>query len=128
MQQILLILLSVIIVGVAVSVGMQMFATQKAAAELQAVTADLVSYASQVLAWLATPTHMGGGDADIAAADAATIGSWLGWGGNTTTTDNAGYTISTVDGTCTITADNTDASTMAIPEAATALSGCTLTI
>ncbi|MCK4339432.1 MAG: hypothetical protein KAW87_05545 [Candidatus Cloacimonetes bacterium] len=118
-----------IIVGVAVAVGMQMFATQRAGAELQAITADLTAYASQVLAWLATPAHMGGGAADIIITDAASIATWIGWAANPNTTDNAAYTLATaVAGTCTITANNDAASKISIPEAATALSGCTLEI
>jgi len=60
-QQILLIVLSVIIVGIAVAVGISMFNTQSVAADQQAIAADLQSFGAQVLAYLKTPTSMGGG-------------------------------------------------------------------
>ena len=121
MQQILLILLSVIIVGVAVAVGMQMFATQKASAELQGVAADLQTFATQVIAYLATPTSMGGGGAAIAVGDEAVIYTWIGLGANPYTNDNSTYTALCAANQITITAGNSEASQVVILSSATTL-------
>ena len=59
-QQILLIVLSVIIVGVAVSVGIQMFNTQKDSGAMQAIATDLQSFGAQLIAFENTPSSMGG--------------------------------------------------------------------
>ena len=128
-QQILLIVLSVIIVGIAVAVGISMFNTQSDAAELQAVAGDLQSFGAQVLAYLKTPTSMGGGGAAIADGDAAAIATWIGWSAVTLTNSNAQYTLTTAAASgVTITADNTAASTIVIPANATAMSDVTVTL
>ena len=127
-QQILLIVLSVIIVGIAVAVGISMFNTQSDAAELQAVAADLQSFGASVLAWLKTPASMGGGEAEIVAADAAAIVTWIGWSANPLANSNASYTLATVDDKCTITADNTAASKIDIDEGDTKMSDVTVTL
>ena len=104
-QQILLIVLSVIIVGIAVAVGISMFNTQSVAADQQAIAADLQSFGAQVLAYLKTPTSMGGGGAAITdATDGPDIGAWLGWGGAQLINDNDTYNIVTAADLCTITA------------------------
>ena len=124
-QQILLIVLSVIIVGIAVAVGISMFNTQSEASDLQAVAVDLQSFGAQVVAYLKTPASMGGGGAAIAAGDALNIAKWIGWTAVTNTNDNTTYTLATaVAGTCTITAGNTAASIISI----TAAGVTTLTI
>jgi len=125
-QQILLIVLSVIIVGIAVAVGISMFNTQSAAADQQAVNADLQSFAAQVIAYLKTPTSMGGGGHAVAAGDETAIGQWMGWGGATLTNTNDTYTI-TIAGGVTITA-TTATSTMVIPANADDMDDVTLTV
>lgn len=127
-QQILLIVLSVIIVGIAVAVGISMVNTQSAAADQQAIAADLQSFGAQVLAYLKTPASMGGGGAAIAAADASAIGKWLGWGGVTLTNDNDTYTITTADLTgCTITT-TTSGSTIVIEASDTTMADVVTTL
>lgn len=125
-QQILLIVLSVIIVGIAVAVGISMFNTQSAAADQQAVAADLQSFGAQVLAYLKTPASMGGGGAAIALADAAGIAAWLGWSAVTLTNSNDTYTLTTVLNICTITAGN--GSLIAIDYTDTSMADVTLTL
>jgi hypothetical protein len=76
-QQILLIVLSVIIVGVAIAVGITMFRNQAYNSNQTAITGELQSYASQVVQWLKTPASQGGGGgitfATIAVADIKTF-------------------------------------------------------
>lgn len=60
-QQLLLIVLSVIIVGIAVVVGINMFNDQAASSNLDAVTSDLVNLASRAQQHYRRPTAMGGG-------------------------------------------------------------------
>ncbi len=91
-QQILMIVLSVIIVGVAVAVGIQMFGTLRDSAGVQAIAADLQGYGAQIVAFEATPTTMGGGAADVTAAVGA-LGNWMGWGADFITNGNATYTL-----------------------------------
>ncbi|MCK4957487.1 MAG: hypothetical protein KAS49_07605 [Candidatus Cloacimonetes bacterium] len=92
-QQILLIVLSVIIVGVAVSVGIQMFNTQKDSGAMQAIATDLQSFGAQLIAFENTPSSMGGAKG-AAATTAAAAGLWLGWGDDAAiTNNNATYTV-----------------------------------
>jgi len=61
MQQILLIVLSVIIVGAAVVVGITMFSTQAVNANRSAVLMDLNTFGASAIAYYKTPTDQGGG-------------------------------------------------------------------
>jgi len=60
-QQILMIILSVIVVGTAIAVGIQMFDTQLENQTRQALAAELMQQASMAQAWYRTPKMMGGG-------------------------------------------------------------------
>ena len=60
-QQLLMILLSVIIVGAAVAVAIQMFDTQSHNLTRSAMMADAMHVAVQAQAWYRTPSNMGGG-------------------------------------------------------------------
>jgi uncharacterized protein (UPF0333 family) len=60
-QQLLLIVLSVIIVGIAVVVGINMFGASAASANLEAVTNDLMNLASRAQQYYVKPVAMGGG-------------------------------------------------------------------
>jgi Tfp pilus assembly protein PilE len=60
-QQLLLIVLSVIIVGIAVVVGINMFSASAASANLEAVTSDLLNLASRAQQFYVKPSGMGGG-------------------------------------------------------------------
>jgi len=92
-QQILLIVLSVIIVGIAVAVGITMFNTQAQNANRQALVADANNFASQMIAYYKTPTsHGGGGRTFEASLDTMVV--WIGFNGdNTYTNDNGTYTL-----------------------------------
>jgi len=60
-QQLLLIVLSVIIVGIAVVVGINMFSASAASANLEAVTSDLLNLAARAQQYYVKPAGMGGG-------------------------------------------------------------------
>lgn len=60
-QQLLLIILGVIVVGIAVAVGITMFADSAASSNRDAVTGDLLNLASQAQQFFRRPTAMGGG-------------------------------------------------------------------
>jgi hypothetical protein len=108
-QQILLIVLSVIIVGVAVAVGIQMFNTQAMNSNRQAVVGDLQTLGAQVMQYHRTPTSQGGGGNNTTTAyDAATIGDFIGWNGTVDTTDTGDFSIATAIGTVTIVGHGTE--------------------
>ena len=92
-QQILLIVLSVIIVGIAVAVGITMFNTQAQNANRQALIADANNFASQMLAYYKTPTsHGGGGRAFETSMD--TLEVWIGFNSSGVySNDNGTYTL-----------------------------------
>jgi len=106
-QQILMIVLSVIIVGIAVGVGITMFQNQAKTSNRQALLGDLRNFSSNAIAFYKIPSSMGGGgngEPGFAGGTegAATAGllSYIGFvddeGAGTTTyiNDNGTYTIS----------------------------------
>jgi len=60
-QQILMIVLSVIIVGIAVGVGITMFQNQAKTSNRQALLGDLRNFSSSAIAFYKIPASMGGG-------------------------------------------------------------------
>src|SRR5512137_86189 len=60
-QQLLLIILGVIVVGIAVAVGITMFTDNAVSANKDAVTNDLVNLASRAQQFYRRPTALGGG-------------------------------------------------------------------
>ena len=60
-QQLLLIILGVIVVGIAVAVGITMFADSATNANRDALTNDLVNLASRAQQYYRRPTSLGGG-------------------------------------------------------------------
>ena len=92
-QQILLIVLSVIIVGAAIAVGIQMFNNQAYSANKSAIAADAQSFASQVVQYYKTPISQGGAGGTLEGVNAEKIGSFIGWGGEGTTIDGKSYII-----------------------------------
>ncbi|MGB9774363.1 MAG: hypothetical protein ACP5JH_11190 [Bacteroidota bacterium] len=61
-QQLLLIVLGVIIVGIAIAVGINMFTTSASNANRDAVINDLNNLAAQAQQWWRKPVEMGGGN------------------------------------------------------------------
>lgn len=60
-QQLLLIILGVIIVGIAIAVGLSMFTAQSVGANRDAIIADLTNLAANAYQYRIRPTTMGGG-------------------------------------------------------------------
>ena len=85
-QQLLLIVLGVIIVGIAVAVGIQMFSSSAATANFDAVINDLQKMASDAQGWFRKPVSLGGGGRDFTTLTLASIGA-------PTSNANATYTI-----------------------------------
>lgn len=61
-QQLLLIVLAMILVGIAIIVGIHMFSANAAAANLDAVLSDLLHLASRAQGYYLKPASMGGGN------------------------------------------------------------------
>jgi len=79
-QQILLIVLSVIIVGIAVAVGITMFNTQAVNSNRDACLADMNNFATQAMAWYRTPASHGGmGSGTVAGTDETALLNWIGF-------------------------------------------------
>ena len=103
-QQILLIVLSVIIVGAAIAVGIQMFNAQAYSANKSAIAADAQSFASQIVQYFKTPTSQGGAGGTVTAGMQSDIGGFIGWGAANTSNDSGKYVIAAVaDGATTVT-------------------------
>ncbi len=84
-QQILLIVLSVIIVGVAIAVGITMFRNQAYNSNATSLASEMQTYASQVVTWYKTPVSQGGkGQGDVVTGDATALAAFIGF----TETDN----------------------------------------
>ncbi|MDD3534500.1 MAG: hypothetical protein PHR27_10815 [Candidatus Cloacimonetes bacterium] len=95
-QQILLIVLSVIIVGAAIAVGIQMFNSQAYSANKSALAADAQSFATQVVQYYKTPTSQGGAGKPTGAMLTTDIGKYIGWVG--ANSDSTSTEISTESG------------------------------
>jgi len=65
-QQLLLIILGVIVVGIAVAVGITMFQDNAISANRDAVTNDLVNLAARAQQYYRRPTALGGGQGSFA--------------------------------------------------------------
>ncbi|MEN6397391.1 MAG: hypothetical protein ABFD01_00300 [Candidatus Cloacimonas sp.] len=96
-QQILLIVLSVIIVGAAIAVGITMFNNQSYTSNKAAIAADAQNFATQVVQYYKTPDSQGGADRNMTNMKVANISSFIGWGATTTTTENGEYALIVTD-------------------------------
>lgn len=101
-QQILLIVLSVIIVGVAIAVGIQMFNAQFYSMNKTSVAADAQVYATQVIQYYKTPSSLGGAGNSIPDTDGEDslrpISNFLGWGDEgVTTNENGSFKLEVVE-------------------------------
>src|SRR4030067_1041801 len=73
-QQLLLIILGVIVVGIAVAVGITMFTDSAVSANRDAVTNDLVNLAARAQQYYRRPTALGGGGGSFAGLTANSDG------------------------------------------------------
>lgn len=92
-QQLLLIVLSVVIVGIATVVGFQMFSDSAAEANMNAVTNDLLSLAGRAQQYFVKPAAMGGGGQSFVGLTADSAGIALLT--SAATNDNGSYSIQT---------------------------------
>lgn len=98
-QQILMIVLSVIIVGIAVGVGITMFQNQAKNSNRQAILGDLRNFSASAIAFYKIPSSMGGGGNgnpgfEGNSGTGSELRMYLGFGtGGTFTNDNGTYTL-----------------------------------
>ena len=94
-QQLLLIILGVIVVGIAVAVGIQMFSDNAISANRDAVSNDLVNLAARAQQFYRRPTALGGGGNSFVGltADAAGLAKLTNMG--TAGNSNGAYSIIT---------------------------------
>lgn len=94
-QQILMVVLAVIIVGIAVAVGLTMFNEQSRNINRQSIVSDMNIFAGVANAYYKTPASFGGG---AGTWDVDKLGVWFGFNydlnTNTVTTANGTYTFS----------------------------------
>mgnify|MGYP001187601738 CR=1 FL=1 len=94
-QQLLLIILGVIIVGIAVAVGITMFQDNAVSANRDAVTNDLVQLAAKSQQYFRKPVSLGGGGNSYVNLTANAAGMALLVSTAFSDNDNGTYTIST---------------------------------
>jgi len=87
-QQLLLIILGVIIVGIAIAVGLTMFTAQSVGSNRDALISDMTNLAANAYQYRVSPTTMGGGGGEYSAY---VIPPSL------TTNENGSYTLGTAD-------------------------------
>ena len=80
-QQLLLLVLGIVIVGLAVVVGIQAFGENQKKANADALVNDGVRIASDAQAWALKPTAFGGGDGSLVGVDFLDLGYALGGNG-----------------------------------------------
>ena len=88
-QQLLLLILAAIIVGIAIVMGINMFGENAVQANQDAVTQDVLTIASRAQGWYRRPAQMGGGGRSFTGLDWGDI-NFAG------TNDNGSYAISSI--------------------------------
>lgn len=96
-QQILLIVLSVIIVGVAIAVGISMFNSQAYNANKTAIASDAQAFAAQVLQYWKTPESQGGAGGKGVNMTIDNVTDYLGLTGENAKNENGTYEITAAD-------------------------------
>lgn len=95
-QQLLLVVLTVIVVGIAIVIGIHMFNEGAESANIDAVVNDVVNMAARAQQYYIKPTAMGGGGHSFSGLTIADIGE--------SSNDNGTYSVSAADQQVTITA------------------------
>ena len=85
-QQLLLLVLGIVIVGLAVVVGIQAFGENQKKANADAITNDVIRIASDAQAWALKPTAFGGGNGKFTGVTLSKLGYTLGQNGAKATT------------------------------------------
>ena len=94
-QQLLLLILAAIIVGIAIVMGINMFGENAVQANQDAVTQDVLTIASRAQGWYRRPAQMGGGGRNFAASGNNVSLDKLNFAG---TNDNGTYVLSSIAG------------------------------
>lgn len=96
-QQLLLLVLGIVIVGLAVVVGIQAFGENQKKANADAITNDVIRIASDAQAWALKPGAFGGGDGDFHQGATTNAVTLAGLGYEVTSSKynnlNGGYTL-----------------------------------
>ncbi|MGA9117451.1 MAG: hypothetical protein WB626_11800 [Bacteroidota bacterium] len=98
-QQLLLIILGVIVVGIAVAVGITMFQDNAVSANRDAVTNDLVNLAARAQQHYRRPSALGGGQGSFTASEGGTAIANITQLTSKPTNANGTYTLGTVAAT-----------------------------
>ncbi len=93
-QQLLLIILGVIVVGIAVAVGITMFSDNAVSANRDAVSNDLVNLAARAQQYYRRPEALGGGGNKFTGLTMAKMTNMAGAASGTATNANGQYSIS----------------------------------
>jgi hypothetical protein len=100
-QQILMIVVGVIIVGIAVAVGFYMFGSNAYSANRSALAAELQTLSTPLLQFWKLPSSMGGANSDTSLLTMASVGGALGFssvsGIYSMTSGNGEYRILSID-------------------------------
>lgn len=108
-QQLLLIVLGVIIVGIAVVVGINVFTASSSQANRDAVVADLTTIASMGQQYFRKPTALAGGGNSFTGFTMPALSSVASENTATTTiTANGEYTVTVTDASLTIVGEGTE--------------------
>ena len=90
-QQILLLALSVILVGAAIAVGIDMFNRQDQVSNRSAAATEAQLYLTQVLQFYKMPRTLGGLSNSLATTNADSIAAYIGWADNPMEHENASF-------------------------------------
>lgn len=80
-QQMLLLVLGVIIVGIAVAVGITMFVNQSYNSNKESLAAEMVTYPPTVLRFWRSSKLLGGAGGDVNEVSPSRVANYLGWTG-----------------------------------------------
>lgn len=100
-QQLLLLILAAIIVGIAIVMGINMFGENAVQANQDAVTQDVLTIASRAQGWYRRPSQMGGGGRSFSGLTLANLNF-------ETPNDNGSYTLTANAQTITILGTGTE--------------------
>ena len=108
-QQIMLVILSVVLIGISVLFAVIIFGNHAANTNRQLVVNELDFLASQAIRYWRTPVGMGGASNDIDESDQANLEFFLRWSGDSNSTESGTYSIlANADGTIKITGIGTE--------------------
>ena len=107
-QQLLLLVLGIVIVGLAVVVGIQAFGENQKKANADALVNDGVRIASDAQAWVLKPTAFGGGNGDPTNVELSSLGYEVTGDPETYSNLNGDFTLSATGTSVIIAGANTD--------------------